>query len=99
MTDPSTPDTTTETTVGQTGQQADPEGRRMPLDREVSLLNSPQPPVEEAGRSSAVVAQNIVRDSATTGVANVEQKVDSLLREMTLEEKVGQMTQLTPGTV
>ena len=99
MTDPSTPDTTTETTVGQTGQQADPEGRRMPLDREVSLLNSPQPPVEEAGRSSAVVAQNIVRDSATTGVANVEQKVDSLLREMTLEEKVGQMTQLTLSTV
>ena len=99
MTDPSTPDTTTETTVGQTGQQADPEGRRMPLDREVSLLNSPQPPVEEAGRSSAVVAQNIVRDSAATGVANVEQKVDSLLREMTLEEKVGQMTQLTLSTV
>jgi beta-glucosidase len=99
MTDPSTPNTTAETTVGQTGQQADPEGRRMPLGRDVSLLNSPQPPVEEAGRSSAVVAQNIMRDSATTGVANVEQKVDSLLREMTLEEKVGQMTQLTLSTV
>ena len=99
MTDPSTPDTTAETTVGQTGQRADPEGRRMPLGRDVSLLHSPQPPVEASGRSSAVVAQNIVRDSVPTSVENVEQKVDSLLREMTLEEKVGQMTQLTLSTV
>ncbi len=99
MTDPSTPDSTAETTVGQTGQRADPEGRRMPLGRDVSLLHSPQPPVEASGRSSAVVAQNIVRDSVPTGVANVEQKVDSLLRKMTLEEKVGQMTQLTLSTV
>jgi beta-glucosidase len=71
----------------------------MPLGRDVSLLHSPQPPVEASGRSSAVVAQNIVRDSVPTGVANVEQKVDSLLRKMTLEEKVGQMTQLTLSTV
>ena len=99
MTDPSTPDTTAETTVGQTGQRADPEGRRMPLGRDVSLLHSPQPPVEASGRSSAVVAQNIVRDSVPTSVENVEQKVDSLLRKMTLEEKVGQMTQLTLSTV
>jgi beta-glucosidase len=71
----------------------------MPLGRDVSLLNSPQPPVEVSGRSSAAIAQHIVRDSSAAGVANVEQKVDSLMREMTLEEKVGQMTQLTLSTV
>jgi len=96
----SPPDSTTETdAVGQTGQQADPEGRRMPLGRDVSLLDSPEPPVGALVRSSDAFAREIVRDSATTSVSNVEQKVDSLLREMTLAEKVGQMTQLTLGTV
>ena len=100
MTDQATSDTTAEpTTVGQTGQQADPEGRRMPLGRDVSLLDSPQSPVGASVRSSAAFAEDIVRTPAGTSVENVEQKVDSLLREMTLEEKVGQMTQLTLGTV
>ena len=85
--------------VGQTGQQADPEGRRMPLGRDVSLLDSPEPPVEASVRSSEAFAQRMLRDSAATRVENVEAKVDSLLGEMTLEEKVGQMTQLTLGTI
>ncbi|MFO8100466.1 MAG: glycoside hydrolase family 3 N-terminal domain-containing protein [Salinibacter sp.] len=85
--------------VGQTGEQADPEGRRMPRGRDVSLLDREAPPVEASARSSEAFAQDVLRDSATTGVENVEAKVDSLLGEMTLEEKVGQMTQLTLGTV
>jgi beta-glucosidase len=100
MADGSAPDTTTQTdAVGQTGQQADPEGRRMALDRDVSLLDSPQAPVEVAGQSSEAFARTIVRDSAATSVENVDAKVDSLLSEMTLEEKVGQMTQLTLSMV
>jgi len=100
MADGSAPDTTTQTdAVGQTGQQADPEGRRMALDREVSLLESAQPPVEASGQSSERFAQTILRDSAATSVENVDAKVDSLLSEMTLEEKVGQMTQLTLSMV
>ena len=93
------PADTTMEAVGQTGQQADPEGRRMPLGRDVSLLDSPEPPVEASVRSSEAFAQRMLRDSAATRVENVEAKVDSLLGEMTLEEKVGQMTQLTLGTV
>jgi beta-glucosidase len=95
-----TSDSTPETeAVGQTGQQADPEGRRMALDRDVSLLKSPQPPVDASVRSSHAFARDIRRDAATTSVENVDAKVDSLLSEMTLEEKVGQMTQLTLSTV
>jgi beta-glucosidase len=98
MADDSPADSTTQT-VGQTGQQADPEGHRMPLGRDVSLLDSAEPPVEASVRSSEAFAQRVIRDAATTRVENVEAKVDSLLGEMTLEEKVGQMTQLTLGTV
>ena len=100
MADTSPPDTTMESdAVGQTGQQADPEGRRMALDRDVSLLKSPQPPVSASVRSSGAFAQGILDDSVTTSVENVEARVDSLLNEMTLEEKVGQMTQLTLSMV
>ncbi|MFB6271899.1 MAG: glycoside hydrolase family 3 N-terminal domain-containing protein [Salinibacter sp.] len=98
MADGSPPDSTLQT-VGQTGRQADPEGRRMPLDRDVSLLKSPTPPVDVSARSSEAFARRILRDSTTTSVPNVEQKVDSLLTEMTLAEKVGQMTQLTLSMV
>jgi beta-glucosidase len=100
MADTSPPDTTMESdAVGQTGQQADPEGRRMALDRDVSLLKSPQPPVNASVRSSGAFAQGILDDSVTTSVENVEARIDSLLNEMTLEEKVGQMTQLTLSMV
>lgn len=100
MADDSSTDSTMDTeAVGQTGQQADPDGRRMPLGRDVSLLNSAEPPVEASVRSSEAFAQRMLRDSAATRVDNVDAKVDSLLEEMTLEEKVGQMTQLTLSTV
>ncbi|MEF8817863.1 MAG: glycoside hydrolase family 3 N-terminal domain-containing protein [Salinibacter sp.] len=100
MADAPPPDTTTQTdAVGQTGQQADPEGRRMALDRDISLLKSPEPPVDASARSSDAFIQSVVRDSATTSVENVDARVDSLLNEMTLEEKVGQMTQLTLSTI
>ena len=100
MADGSPPDSTMETAaVGQTGQQADPEGRRMPLNRDVSLLESPEPPVDASVRSSDTFTQGVLRDSATTSVENVDARVDSLLDKMTLEEKVGQMTQLTLSTV
>ena len=100
MADASPLDTTMESdAVGQTGQQADPEGRRMALDRDASLLESPQPPVNTSVRSSGAFAQGILDDSVTTSVENVDARVDSLLNEMTLEEKVGQMTQLTLSMV
>ena len=96
----SAPDSMTATdAVGQTGQQADLEGRRMALDRDVSLLESASPPVEASVHSSEAFARRASQDSAATSVENVEAKVDSLLDAMTLEEKVGQMTQLTLGTV
>jgi len=86
--------------VGQTGQRTDPEGHRMPVDRDVRLLESPRAPVSSPTRSSEAFARDVIRDSATTtGVDDVRSKVDSLLSAMTLEEKVGQMTQLTLGTV
>ena len=71
----------------------------MPLDRDVSLLESAKPPVDASVQSSEAFAQEIRRNPATTSVDNVESKVDSLLGEMTLAEKVGQMTQLTISTV
>mgnify|MGYP002760407983 FL=1 len=71
----------------------------MALDRDVSLLKSPQPPVSASVRSSGAFAQGILDDSVTTSVENIEARVDSLLNEMTLEEKVGQMTQLTLSMV
>ena len=89
----------TDTTVGQTGQQADPEGRRMPLGRDVSLLRMESLPVAEALPSSEAFAARIVRDSSGTSARNVESRIDSLLARMTVEEKVGQMTQLTLATV
>jgi len=96
----SAPDSTTETeVVGQTGQQADPQGHHMPLDRDVSLLPSQSDPVDAPTRSSKAFAQEIHRDSTTTSVDNMQSKIDSLLSEMTLAEKVGQMTQLTISTV
>ena len=89
----------TDATVGQTGQQADPEGRRMPLGRDVSLLRMESPPVAEDLPSSEVFAARVVQDSSGTSVRNVESRIDSLLARMTVEEKVGQMTQLTLATV
>ena len=85
MADTSPPDTTMESdAVGQTGQQADPEGRRMALDRDVSLLKSPQPPVSASARSSGAFAQGILDDSVTTSVEHVEARVGSLPNEMPL---------------
>lgn len=100
MTEASPSDDTTEAdVVGQTGQQADPEGHRMPLDRNVSLLDSSTAPVDARLSSSTAFAQDVMSDPTLTSVDSVEAIVDTLLTQMTLEEKVGQMTQLTLGTI
>ncbi len=71
----------------------------MPLDRSVSLLDAGAPLVDTDAASSQSVIDRIVADSTGTQVTRLDARVDSLLALMTLEEKVGQMTQLELGMV
>ena len=95
--DPETPPSSNE--LSQTGERASEEGATMPLDRSVSLLDVDAPPVAADASSSQAIIDRIVADSAGTRVTHVDARVDSLLAQMTLEEKVGQMMQLELGMV
>jgi len=85
--------------LSQTGALAAADGAPMPLNRSVELLDIGSPPVALSSASSQTHINRIVADSAGSRVPNVEARVDSLLALMTLEEKVGQMTQLELGMV
>ena len=83
--------------LSQTGARASEEGVTMPLDRAVSLLDVDAPPISSDAVSSQSFIDRVVADSTGTRVANLDARVDSLLAQMTLEEKVGQMMQLELG--
>ena len=85
--------------VSQTGERSAEEGATMPLDRTVSLIDMGTAPVTAGGVSSQSFIDRIVADSTGSRVDNLNVHVDSLLALMTLEEKVGQMTQLELGMV
>jgi beta-glucosidase len=91
------PDTTSE--FSQTGERAAEEGVTMPLDRSVSLLDVPAPPVGADASSSQAYVERAVADGAGPRAALRDIRVDTLLARMTLEEKVGQMMQLELGMV
>jgi beta-glucosidase len=71
----------------------------MPLDRSVSLVAMGTAPVTPDAVSSQSFINRAVADSAGSRIDNLGARVDSLLALMTLEEKVGQMTQLELGMV
>ena len=83
--------------MSQTGARASEEGVTMPMDRSVSLLDMGTPPVAPEDRSSRSYVERVIADSTGTQVANLDARVDELLAQMTLEEKVGQMMQLELG--
>jgi beta-glucosidase len=85
--------------LSQTGALAAADGAPMPLDRSVELLEIGAPPVALSSASSQSHINRIIADRTGSRVPNIEARVDSLLALMTLEEKVGQMTQLELGMV
>ncbi|WP_245846175.1 glycoside hydrolase family 3 N-terminal domain-containing protein [Longibacter salinarum] len=85
--------------VSQTGQRADAEGVTMPMDRTVYLVTADEEAVTVDERSSGAFAERIMSSSADADSARVESRIDQLLSNMTLEQKVGQMTQLELGMV
>ena len=85
--------------MSQTGARASEEGTTMPLNRSVSLLEGDLSPVAADASSSQAVIDRIVAAPTGTRVGNLDIRVDSLLGQMTLEEKVGQMMQLELGMV
>jgi len=85
--------------LSQTGAQAAADGAPMPLDRSVSLIEVGVRPVELASASSQTFIEQALSDSTGSRISNLDARVDSLLERMTLEEKVGQMTQLELGMV
>ncbi len=85
--------------LSQTGARADDEGATMPLDRSVSLLDVDAPPVAADAATSQSAIDRIVAHRPAPRGANFDAQVDSVLAQMTLEEKVGQMMQLELGMV
>jgi len=85
--------------VSQTGQVADAEGATMPLDRSVYLVEMRTDPVDEPGLSSGAYASEVIENPAGSSTDSVDARVDRLLARMSLEQKVGQMTQLELGMV
>ena len=83
--------------LSQTGARASEEGVTMPLDRSVSLLDVGTSPIASDDVSSQLFVERVIADSTGTSVDNLDARVDSLLAQMTLEEKVGQMMQLELG--
>ncbi len=82
--------------VSQTGQRTQAEGVTMPMDRSVSLMDptAAEASLLETRTSNAYVRSRIAQP--TDNAAN-QARIDSLLQQMTLAEKVGQMTQLELG--
>lgn len=85
--------------LSQTGELASAEGALMPLDRSVSLLDIGPRLVSPQSMSSQVFIDQAVAQGSERQASNIEARVDSLLDLMTLEEKVGQMTQFELGMV
>ena len=85
--------------LSQTGELASAEGALMPLDRSVSLLDIGPRLVSPQSTSSQVFIDQAVAQGSERQASNIEARVDSLLDLMTLEEKVGQMTQFELGMV
>ncbi|MES3628934.1 MAG: glycoside hydrolase family 3 N-terminal domain-containing protein [Longimonas sp.] len=85
--------------LSQTGELASAEGALMPLDRSVSLLDIGPRLVSSQSTSSQVFIDQAVAQGSERQASNIEARVDSLLDLMTLEEKVGQMTQFELGMV
>ena len=84
--------------VSQTGQRADEEGTTMPLDRSVEILDIDGDPVPLDERSSAAFAREVTADAPSVP-EDLASRVDDLLAKMTLEQKVGQMTQFELGMI
>ena len=84
--------------VSQTGQRTRTEGVTMPMDRSIFLMD---PTAAEASFLEARTSNAYVRSRTAqpTDHAVNQALIDSLLQQMTLAEKVGQMTQLELGMI
>ena len=85
--------------VSQTGERADEEGTTMPMDRLVSLLQMRDGPVAPDAQTSGAYAAQVLDDPSSSSVEDIDARVDRLLGQMTLEQKVGQMTQFELGMI
>jgi len=85
--------------VSQTGQRADEEGTTMPMNRTVSLLQMEAGPVAADARTSGAYTAQVLDQPASSSVENIDARVERLLGQMTLQQKVGQMTQFELGMV
>lgn len=85
--------------LSQMGALAAADGEPMPLDRAVELLDIGTPPVALSSTTSQSYINRVVSEGTGSRARDIDARVDSLLALMTLEEKVGQMTQLELGMV
>ena len=84
--------------VSQTGQRTRTEGVTMPMDRSIFLMD---PTAAEASFLEARTSNAYVRSRTAQPTDHTVNQalIDSLLQQMTLAEKVGQMTQLELGMI
>jgi len=90
---------TSSNAVSQVGERTDEEGVRMPMNRSVYRLTMEEDPMPVSARSSRAYVEEAVAARSGADDATIDVRVDSILALMTLEEKVGQMTQFELGMV